>query len=96
MYSGGDGIVIQKYRIRIQEVNYSAEEHGTTHSHTINGTDVMFNKMYMVEVSAINTCEVESSPANISVTIQANGKEISYCALITYIIYADCTYSHLP
>lgn len=85
VYSGGDGIIIQKYRIRIREVDYIEEEHGTKPSHTIDGTNMMFNRIYMVEVSAINTCEVESIPANISVTIEATGKRISYYAFVIYM-----------
>ena len=73
--AGGDNITIQMYRITISEISYSEEENGTARSHTItpDGTGVMFNTPYEVEVTAINTCGLESNPAVIAFTIEAGG-----------------------
>ena len=74
IYSGGMEIFIQKYIIKIPDIDYSEEESGTVYTHNIVSADLMFNKLYDVEVSAINTCSIESDPANISVNIEANSK----------------------
>ena len=75
VYTGGDETFIQTYTIRIPGTSYSEEENGTARSHTItaDGTGVMFNTPYEVEVTAINECEYESDPAVIIVNIEAGG-----------------------
>ena len=75
VYTGGDETFIQMYRMRIPEISYSEEEDGTARSHTItaNGTGVIFNTPYEVEVTAINKCEYESDPVVITVNIEAGG-----------------------
>ena len=80
-YTGGDRITILKYRIQIPIINYTAEESGTTQSHTItaDNTNIMFNTSYDVEVTAINTCEEESVPAHIVINIEGRGKYMVSC-----------------
>ena len=78
MHTGGSGSSIQKYRIRIPEIAYDEEESDTTHIITTNGTGVELNVNYMVQVTAINTCELESEPTNISIIIVAIGKSLWY------------------
>ena len=56
-------------------VGYSEEEIGTAHTITADGSDVMFNTLYDVEVTAVNTCGLESSPANITVNITASDEK---------------------
>ena len=76
----GNEFPIQKYRIVISEINYSEEVEGKcsgsqcSHSITADGSDVRFNTPYLVEVTAVNTCDLESSPANLSVTVLAYGE----------------------
>lgn len=86
IYLGGNGITIQKYKIRILEINYFEEESATVHSHEIESADVMFNKLYDVEVIAVNTCDRESGPANISVIIEAHGELACFSWLILPVL----------
>ena len=75
VYTGGDETFIQIYTIRIPDISYSEEEDDTARSHTItaDGTGVMLNTSYEVEVTAINKCENESNPVIITVNIEAGG-----------------------
>ena len=75
VHTGGNGSSIQKYRIRIPEISYYAEESDTIHIIT---TDVEVNVNYTVQVTAINTCELESEPASASLIIVAVGKYMYY------------------
>ena len=74
--TGGYRIDISKYIVRIPDLTYSAEEESTTYSHTIttNGSYIMFNVPYMVQVIAMNTCEDIGDPANVTINIEASGK----------------------
>lgn len=71
---------IVMYRITIQGTNYFEEESCTetecAHSITADGSEVMFNTHYNVEVTAINTCNLGSTPASITViiTVELNGE----------------------
>ena len=77
MFTGGSLISIATYRITIPAVvGYSEEESGTVHTITADGSDVMFNTLYDVEVTAVNTCGLESNPASITVNITASGEYI--------------------
>ena len=75
MFTGGNGVTIESYRITIPAVSsYSEEESGTAHTITADGSDVMFNTLYDVEVTAVNTDGQESSPATVSITVTATGQ----------------------
>ena len=71
---------IVMYRITIQGTNYfeevSCTETECTHSITADGSEVIFNTQYNVEVTAINTCNLGSTPARITVniTVELNGE----------------------
>ena len=72
-------ISIERYKIKIIQVSgYSEEESGTAHTITADGSDVMFNTLYDVEVTAVNTCGLESNPASITVNIAASGEYIKF------------------
>ena len=87
MHTGGNGSSIQKYGIRIPEISYYAEESDTTHIITTDGTGVELNVNYMVQVTAINTCELESDPTSISIIILAIG--IMSCMYVyTVVVYS--------
>jgi hypothetical protein len=62
------------YRVTIQELmmSYSVEVEGTTHTITADGTVVLFNMLYNIEVTTINSQKQESSPASIQIEIPAN------------------------
>lgn len=64
---------IVMYRITIQGTIYSEEESCTeiecAHAITADGSEVMWNTPYNVEVTAINTCDLESVPASITIII---------------------------
>lgn len=81
MKIGGNRIAISLYKIRIPELLYSVEEESTIHSHTIiaNGSYVMFNMPYVIQVVAINTCKDVSDPTNITITVEASGKHMHIC-----------------
>ena len=86
MVTGGNLISIATYRITIPAVvGYSEEEIGTEHSITADGSDVMFNTLYDVEVTAVNTCGLESNPASITVNIAASGEYISTLFLLVTV-----------
>ena len=88
MNTGGNQIDILLYKIRIPELLYSGEEESTIHSHAItaNGSYIMFNMPYMVEVIAINTCEDVSDPATIMINVEASGKYM-YWDMYEYIFF---------
>ena len=104
MHTGGSGSSIQKYRIRIPEISYYAEESDTTHIITTDGTGVEVNVNYMVQVTAINTCELESDPTSISIIIVAIGKYMYYvmyvriyCGGILYLkLHVTVEAPHVP
>ena len=64
---------ISTYRIRIRGTTYSEEvtcqELECAHTITADGSDVLFNTMYDVEITAVSTCGVESMPLIITVNI---------------------------
>ena len=93
VYTGGNESSIQMYRIRIPEINYSEEENGTAHTITADGTGVMFNTPYEVEVTAINTCGLESNPAVIAFNIEAGGNYIF--SMFTIIIFEHTNISKI-
>ena len=66
----GNGLPIQNYTVAISELNYSenilCSNSHCSHTYTADGQNVMFNVDYHVEVIAINTCGMKSSPATIS------------------------------
>ena len=80
----GNKFPIQKYRITIPGTNYSEEvETGIvcngsqcSHSLTTDGRDVEFNRTYLVELTAVNTCDLESSPEILNVEVIAFGEFI--------------------
>ena len=85
VFTGGDGVTIESYRITIPAVSgYSEEESGTAHTITADGSDVMFNTLYDVEVTAVSSDGQESSPARVDVNISATGQYNNY---VIYIIY---------
>ena len=55
---------------------YSEEDSGTAHTITADGSDVMFNTLYDVEVTAVNSDGQESNPARVYVNITENGKHL--------------------
>ena len=75
----GNEFPIQKYRIVIPGTNYSEEVNPTTvcnssrcsHILTVDGRDVEFNTTYLVELTAINSCDLESIAATENVRIVA-------------------------
>ena len=87
VHTGGSGSSIQKYGIRIPEISYYAEESDTTHIITTDGTGVELNVNYMVQVTAINTCELESDPTSISIIIVAVGKLLWYTVCSLCVVY---------
>ena len=79
MFTGGNGVTIESYRITIPAVSsYSEEESGTAHTITADGSDVMFNTLYDVEVTAVNSDGQESNPARVYVNISATGQYNNY------------------
>ena len=61
------------YRIKIGGTSYSADvtctESECTHTITADGSDVKFNMLYDVDITAVNTCGLESAPLTITVSI---------------------------
>ena len=55
-------------------VEVSCTELNCSHTITANGIDIYFNTSYDVEVTAVNTCGEKSSPENVTVRIDDNGK----------------------
>ena len=80
-YTGNDS-PIQKYRITIPEINYTEEVNRTTvcngsqcsHNLTADGRDVEFNTTYLVELTAVNTCDLESNGTTLNVTFLTFGE----------------------
>lgn len=64
---------VAMFRIRIRDTNYSENETCTdlkcTHAILTDGSELMFNTIYDVEVTAISMCGLESIPASIKVNI---------------------------
>ena len=90
VFTGGNGVSIESYRITIPAVmGYSEEESGTAHTITADGSDVMFNTLYDVEVTAVNSDGQESSPARVYVNITENGehtaqsKNVNRCIIMS-------------
>ena len=104
VHTGGSGSSIQKYGIRIPEIGYYAEESDPIHIITTDGTGVELNVNYMVQVTAINTCELESDPTSISIIIVAIGKYMYYvmyvriyCGGILYLkLHVTVQAPHVP
>ena len=78
----GNEFPVQKYRISIPGTDYSEEVERTTvcngsqcsHNLTADGRNVKFNTTYLVKLTAVNTCDLESIPATLNVTILVHGK----------------------
>ena len=89
-YAGNDS-PIKKYRISIPGTNYSEEVNRTTvcngsrcsHKLTVDGRDVEFNTTHLVNLTAINSCDLESIAATENVGVVACRKftEITQCVL---------------
>ena len=78
MYTGNE-FPIQIYNIEIPEINFFEEVGANcskcSHNLTADGSNVVeFNTTYLVELTAINTCYLKSSPATLNVIILAYGK----------------------
>ena len=67
LYTGGP---IIRYTVTVN--GQTASVSGDVFTYTITGLDV--NTDYSVEVTAVNSCGLESEPANITVNIEARGK----------------------
>ena len=67
LYTGGP---IIRYTVTANGQTESVS--GDVFTYTITGLDV--NTDYSVEVTAINSCGLESEPANVTVNIEARGK----------------------
>ena len=93
----GNEFPIQKYRIAIPGTNYSEEVNRTTvcngsrcsHNLTVDGRDVEFNTTHLVNLTAINSCDLESIAATENVGVVACRKftERTQC-----VCYARCVY----
>ena len=68
---GGDGISITGYRIMSSDSGLDLNETVDDMIHNITG--LQYNTDYSVEVTAINSCGLESGPANVVVNIEARG-----------------------
>ena len=97
-YTGNES-PIQKYRISIPGINYSEEVERTTlcngsqcsYSLTADGRDVKFNTTYLVELTAVNTCDLESNGTNLNVEVVAYGKFTKRSQSV-YVCHARCVY----
>ena len=67
LYTGGP---IIRYTVTANGQTESVS--GNVFTYTITGLDV--NTNYSVEVTAVNSCGLESEPANVTVNIEARGK----------------------
>ena len=67
LYTGGP---IIRYRINAS-TGQTESVSGDVFTYTITGLD--FNTDYSVEVTAVNSCGLESEPANVTVNIEARG-----------------------
>ena len=86
----GNEFPIQKYRIAInysdEEVNRTTVCNGSRCSHnlTVDGRDVEFNTTHLVNLTAINSCDLESISATENVEVVAYRKlqrELSVCVM---------------
>ena len=67
LYTGGP---IIRYTVTVNDQTESVS--GDVFTYTVTGVDV--NIDYSVEVTAVNSCGLESEPANVTVNIEARGK----------------------
>ena len=75
LYTGGP---IIRYTVTANGQSTSVGGTGDVFTYTITGLDV--NTNYTVEVTAVNSCGLESEPANVTVNIEARG-------MFVYIIF---------
>ena len=70
-WSQPDTTIVFKYRVTIVGTSYSEElsctENNCTYTIEVDGSIVMFNTSYTVEVTTIDVCGLESSAENISI-----------------------------
>ena len=71
--TGGDGISITGYRIMSSDNGLRLNETVAFDDTTYNITGLLYNTNYSVNVTAINSCGLESEPANVVVNIEARG-----------------------
>ena len=69
--TGGGGISIPGYRVMSSDNGLNLNEIVDDMSYTITG--LQYNTDYSVEVTAINSCGLESVPATVVVNIEARG-----------------------
>ena len=69
--TGGDGISITGYRIMSSDNGLNLKETDDDMNYPITG--LQYNTNYSVEVTAINSCGLESGPADVVVNIEARG-----------------------
>lgn len=78
LFTGGNEIFVNRYTVSIASIDYYMEENCTemecTHVITTNGTDLLFNTNYIVEVTSFNTCGEESSAQIFEVSIGASSE----------------------
>lgn len=74
LQTGGNQDAILNYKVKIPELIYEKKSTRNSHTITANGTHIMFNMAYLVQVIAINTCEDVSDPANATIIVEASGK----------------------
>ena len=84
------GIIL--YVITIKAINYTRSKIVNStrrNSHIIQGggeTMIEFNKNYVVSVTTVGVCKVDSDPARISMRIEASGKYLtSKCTIFNHI-----------
>ena len=70
LYTGGDDISIMKYNI-VTDNGQPKTVDGNVFTYTITG--LRFNTDHIVEVTAVNSCGLESEPAIVTVNIEARG-----------------------
>ena len=69
--TGGDGISITGYRIMSSDNGLNLNEIVNEMTYII--TELQYNTNYSVNLLAINSCGLESGPANVVVNIEARG-----------------------
>ena len=69
--TGGGGISITGYRIMSSDNGLNLTNGTDDTTYTITG--LQYNTDYSVEVTAINSCGLESPPASVEVNIEARG-----------------------
>lgn len=78
LFTGGNEVFINRYIISIASIDYYMEENCTemecTHLITTNGTDLLFNTNYIIEVRSLNTCGEESNAQTVEVIIGASSE----------------------